>query len=160
MNMDRVNRWLTFVANIGVIAGVFFLVAEIRQSNRIAIATAEIDIRNSFASSNESMYSDPNFADLMVKIRDANAVLTPAEEWRIYQFVLRGLNTWLAIETAYANDMIPRETYDVIENDMRADMSSFPKIVPIYRQAYEDYPVLSDTDVFRKLEIVLKEHEN
>ena len=102
MDMDRANRWLTFGANIGVIVGILFLAVEIRQSNRIAIASTEIDVRNSFASSNRSLYSDSDFAELIVKISDVDAQLTPAEEWRVYQYVLEGVNTWLAIETAYA----------------------------------------------------------
>jgi hypothetical protein len=83
MDMDRANRWLTFGANVGVIAGTLFLAVEIRQSNRIAIASIEIDVRSSFASINESIYLDSNFAELLVKIGDADAELTPAEEWRV-----------------------------------------------------------------------------
>lgn len=159
MDMDRANRWLTFGANIGVIVGILFLAVEIRQSNRIAIASTEIDVRNSFASSNRSLYSDSDFAELIVKISDVDAQLTPAEEWRVYQYVLEGVNTWLAIETAYANGMVPRETYGVIEDNIRAELTSFPKIIPLYRQAYESYPALSTTYVFRTMEILLKEYE-
>ena len=31
--MDSVNKWLTLMANLGVIAGIVFLVVEIRQNN-------------------------------------------------------------------------------------------------------------------------------
>jgi len=159
MDMDRANRWLTFVANLGVLAGILFLAVEIQQSNRIAIASTEIDVRNSFASINESIYSNPNLADLFIKAGEADANLTPAEEWRVYALVLRLLNTWLAIETAYTNGMVPHATFSALENDMRGMMNRFPKMRSQFRLAIETYPALSETDIFRNLDRILGEYE-
>ncbi len=33
MDFDKLNRWVSLVANIGVVAGIFFLAIELRQSN-------------------------------------------------------------------------------------------------------------------------------
>ena len=33
MDFDRINRWVTLVANIGIVAGIFFLAIELKQSN-------------------------------------------------------------------------------------------------------------------------------
>jgi len=33
MDFDKLNRWVTLVANIGVVAGIFFLAIEMRQGN-------------------------------------------------------------------------------------------------------------------------------
>ena len=33
MYFDKLNRWVSLVANIGVVAGIFFLAIELRQSN-------------------------------------------------------------------------------------------------------------------------------
>ena len=41
MESDRLNRWLTLVANIGVLIGLVLLVIEIRQSNLLALAEIE-----------------------------------------------------------------------------------------------------------------------
>ena len=38
MNTDRLNRWLTLAANLGVLAGLIVLIMEIRQSSAIAEA--------------------------------------------------------------------------------------------------------------------------
>ena len=40
MNTDKLNRWLTLAANVGVLVGLFLLVAELRQTNAIAKAEA------------------------------------------------------------------------------------------------------------------------
>jgi hypothetical protein len=159
MDMDRNNRWLTFVANVAVIVGIIFLAIEIQQSNRIAIAAAEIDVRNGLAAGNQAKYLDSDFAELMVKVGDSDAELTPADEWRVYQYIIEGLNVWLAIETAHTNGMLPQETYGIMEDDIRADMRGFPKTIPLYRQAYDNYPSLSTTEVFRTVDRVLQEYE-
>ena len=41
MDSDRLNRWLTLVANTGVLVGLILLVVEIRQSNLLALADIE-----------------------------------------------------------------------------------------------------------------------
>ena len=33
MDLDRVNRWMTLVANLGVVAGILFLAIELQQAN-------------------------------------------------------------------------------------------------------------------------------
>ena len=35
MNVDAANRWITLVANVGVIAGIVFLAFQIRQNNEL-----------------------------------------------------------------------------------------------------------------------------
>ena len=41
MHSDRLNKWLTLGANLGVLAGLALLVVEIRQSNQLALAQIE-----------------------------------------------------------------------------------------------------------------------
>ena len=40
MNLDSLNKWLTLLANIGVLLGIFALVIELDQSTRLAEANA------------------------------------------------------------------------------------------------------------------------
>jgi len=159
MDTDRVNRWLSLLANVGVIAGIIFLAVEIQQSNRIAIASAEIDVRNGLAAGNRDNYLDSDFAELMMKVGDSSVELTAADEWRVYHYLIEGLNVWLAIETAHSNGMLPPETYGIIEDDIRGGMNTYPKTIPLYRQAYGAYPSLSGTEVFQTLDRVLQEYE-
>ena len=44
MNLDRVNRWLTLGANIGVLAGIVFLGFEIRQNSEALLAGSRQDL--------------------------------------------------------------------------------------------------------------------
>jgi hypothetical protein len=43
MDIDRLNRWLTLVANVGVLIGLVVLIAELRQSSAIAEAQFYLD---------------------------------------------------------------------------------------------------------------------
>lgn len=38
MKIQKLNNWLTLLANVGVIAGIVFLGIEVQQSSNIAIA--------------------------------------------------------------------------------------------------------------------------
>ena len=40
MDADRLNRWLTLIANLGVVAGLVFLAVELNQNTKATIAEA------------------------------------------------------------------------------------------------------------------------
>ena len=44
MNLDRLNRWLTLGANVGVLAGMVFLGFEIRQNSEALLAGSRQDL--------------------------------------------------------------------------------------------------------------------
>jgi hypothetical protein len=145
------------LANAGVIVGLFFLVMEIRQADMIATATAEIEIRGLFSEVNEAFCAVPEFDELLVKAQDTNAELTKAENLRAFGFALRLENARLAIEVAYENDLLPPDTYSVIEDDMRAVVMKFPALAPSFRQIVDDFPSQGSRPVFIIMDKVLKE---
>jgi len=40
MNLDKLSKWLVLVANIGVVIGIFALIAELNHSSRLAEVSA------------------------------------------------------------------------------------------------------------------------
>ena len=136
-----------------------YLARQIRQSNQIAIASTEIGVRNAFGSINESIYSNPAVADLFAKVSNPDAKLTPAEEVQVLNIVLRLLNSWLAIETAYANRIVPRETYDLIEDNIRIVLDLYPGTLEAWQQAVTGFPALSEKEVFRLVRTVIEERD-
>jgi hypothetical protein len=148
------------IAEIGgalvVIFTLIYLARQIRLSNRIAIANTEIEVRNAFGTINESVYSNPAVAELFVKVTDPDAKLSPAEEVQVFNIVLRFLNSWLAIETAYANKMVPKETYELIEDNIRVALNLYPGMSEAWREALEGFPALSERDVFRTVKTQLE----
>ncbi len=63
-SVDKTNQWLTFVANLGVIAGLVFLGYEIRQNTNIAKASAYRENVQDIAAWRELFISDAEVAQL------------------------------------------------------------------------------------------------
>lgn len=146
------------LANIGVIVGLIFLVMEIRQANRIATATAEIETRSMFSEINEAIYGVPEIGQLLVKCRDRDAELSALEEVQAWGFVLRLTNAWLAIEIAYEHDMLPPDTYAVIEDDLRTALTRYPALGRSFKDWVDSFPAQEARQVIRIARKVLADH--
>jgi hypothetical protein len=62
--MDRLNQWLTLLANIGVFVGLVFVVIEVRQNTDIARMQAYRENTQDIASWRSQMASDPSLVAL------------------------------------------------------------------------------------------------
>ena len=80
MDTDRLNRWLTLAANIGVIIGLVLLVAEIRQTNAIAKAEAINALTQNVYTLLE-LHRDPRHIDALDRVNEVGwEDLTKEEE--------------------------------------------------------------------------------
>ncbi len=78
MNTDRVNKWLTLGANVGVLAGLMLLVAEIRQNTEVSEIQFYIERRTIVNELNQVML-DAETSEVWIKsIADPQALL-PSE---------------------------------------------------------------------------------
>ena len=73
MDTDRINHWLSLVANLGVIAGIAFLALEIRQDRDIAKTQIRLDVAAAWRSIDEQR-QDASFALIFEK-----SILRPME---------------------------------------------------------------------------------
>jgi hypothetical protein len=159
METNRLNNWLTLIANFGVIAGIVFLGLEIQQSNRIAIVGTEISVRSGFAEINHAVYSDPGLSMLLVRLADVDSELTIDEDIRVYAFVQQLLNTYMAVEAARDNNMLPPITFDNMESDLRNSMAALPKIRTYFQRAYDSSPTMQRAKVMQTVGKLLEELE-
>ena len=80
MDTDRLNRWLTLGANIGVLVGLLLLVAELRQTNSIAKAEA-INVMTQNSYTILQMYREPRNIEALDRIKEVGwGQLTSEEE--------------------------------------------------------------------------------
>lgn len=142
------DRLLSISANFGVLVGILFLIMEIQQANRIATTAAEIEIRSLFSGVNEAAYAVPGMDALLVKAQSQNEVLTPEESIRFRGYVLRLTNTWLALEIAYSNELLPEDTYSVIEDDVRGFIQRNPASIPIFQGILDQFKGQRSRQVF------------
>ena len=76
MNMDSLNRWLTLLANLGVIAGIMFLAVELGQNNDLMASQDRYNRLSAQLSNGSIVMQSPMLAEALGKpISDR----TPAE---------------------------------------------------------------------------------
>jgi len=159
MSPKRLNRWLTLSANVGVIVGIVFLALEIRQSNLIAIATAEISIRDGYSALNESIYGNAEFAEILFKARDADAQFSGVQVEMIDSYIARQMNTWNAIERAYNNGMVSESTLNVAKEDIKWAIDNYPSFRKHYQVNVDAYPSNEQSEVSRTIVRVLESNK-
>lgn len=94
MNSDRLNRWLTLAANVGVLVGIVFLALEIRQnSDHLALQLEfAVPTQKIFEMNRDLM--DPSVARVLAKAIETPADLTFEEGLVASSFFLNALNEW------------------------------------------------------------------
>ena len=158
--MEKTNYWVTLITNFAVLAGILFLALEIQQSNRIAITSTEIELRNGYNTLNSVLIENPDFAQIFVNARSEDNNLSAADQLRLRSWLTQLVNQWVAIETAHGNGMAPETTYEVIFDDQRALINGMPGIRPIMRDILNDYKALSATNALRSADKILREHSS
>lgn len=94
MSSDRINRWLTLAANVGVLVGIVFLALEIRQnSDHLALQLEFAQPTQKVFEMNRDLM-DPVVATILAKAIETPAELTFEEGLVAASFVLNALNEW------------------------------------------------------------------
>jgi len=81
MHADKLNRWLTLGANLGVIAGLILLVLELDQNREMMRAQTRHEIAMGIVDLLQVPASNEQLADLMYRA-ETGGELTPVERYR------------------------------------------------------------------------------
>lgn len=154
---ERLKEAAEAIGIAAIIASLLFLAFEIQQSNRIAIASTEIGIRNGFSEFNRGLHSGSGVAELVSLAREADVVYSPADELKVLMVVSDLLNVWLSVETACENGLADEATCAELGDDIRAFINMFPGTRPMWRFFTESYPSLADTEVHTTIREALGE---
>jgi len=94
VNGDRLNRWLTLAANVGVLVGIVFLALEIRQNSDHLALQLEFDqpTQKIFEINRDLM--DSGVASVLAKAIETPEELTFEEGLVAASFVMNNLNEW------------------------------------------------------------------
>jgi len=93
MDSDRLNRWMTLGANIGVLAGIIFLAFELRQNTVATQLEASSNFQDSFSEIELFIAGSPGFAELLKKGREGEEI-SAADELRLWVFYGNILRQW------------------------------------------------------------------
>ena len=80
MNLDNLNKWLTLVANLGVLAGIFFLAYEIRQNTDSLQSQTRATL---FAGAQEELWKNMEYPDVTLNMLSTDHELSAEEKIRL-----------------------------------------------------------------------------
>jgi len=99
MNLDNLNKWLTLFANIGVLAGIFFLAFEIQQDSSVNRLSVYRENAQGITDLRLLVTADPELSRLWTSyIREDVSALTDIEQQRVRLLIAATLS---GLENAY-----------------------------------------------------------
>ena len=85
MNADKLNRWLTLAANLGVLAGLLLLVVEVREAINLSEANAYRNRGTEIQQAMQELALSADLADILAKARDGRIdALNESERVRLW----------------------------------------------------------------------------
>ncbi len=159
MNLNN-KQLIEIIGLVAVVASLLLLTYELRQANQIARTNARFEMTDSYASLNESVYTNPELAELISKLRNSDFVPSAQEREQIWAYLLRTTNTWIAAEFAYNNGQYPEEVFQGTLEDADKFLKDYPGMHPFWSEYLEDYPTLaSNFQVYAIVEEALENTE-
>ncbi len=110
MDTDRLNRWMTLGANIGVLAGIIFLAFELQQNTVATQLEAASNFQDSFSEIELFIAGSPEFAELLRKGREGEEV-TAVDQLRLWVFYGNVLRQWQFIHFQYLSDALDEDIW-------------------------------------------------
>ena len=93
MDLDKLNKWLSLGANVGVLAGIVFLAVELQQNTEILQAQARRDQLDARTASGELVITNSDLAEVAFKASNGEE-LTPLEEYRFDSWAYQKFRNW------------------------------------------------------------------
>lgn len=143
------------VGIIAVVISLLLVAYEVRQSNRIAQATTTYEIGRDVNQFNELGYSDPEFAALLVKLRDPDFEPSTVEALQIRLLANRFINIWTIQEKAYRNGLLSDVQFEMTKGDVVTVMDAFPALIKYWGHVIGAEPRLKDYVVLQPIVAVV-----
>lgn len=159
--LDRaaVRDTVELVGIAAVVVSLLLVAYEVRQSNRIAQATTTYEIGRDVNQFNELGYSNPQFAELLIKLRDSEFEPSKVEAMQVRLLAHRFINLWTTQETAHLNGLLTDAQFAATQADVITVMNAFPVLNQQWRYVLRDQPGLRDSVVLQPI-IELESKEN
>lgn len=148
---ETAKTTIELVGFVAVVSSLMLVAYEVRQSNLIAQATTTYEIGRDVNQFNELGYSDPDFAELLVKLRDVDFVPSEVESMRIRLLANRFLNLWTIQEKAHRNGLLSDEQFAMTQADVITIMNAFPALNRSWKHVLRDQPRLKEYHVLEPL---------
>lgn len=144
MNVDKLNQWLSLLANVGVLVGLVFLIVELNQANRIAVYTAESTRSSQFIGMNTSRIENP---EIIAKLMQPDPEFTDTEWVQALYTARQQINTWIDAENAVINGLLSETTRRGVFKDIDVVIAEMPGLIPAWDYLFEAYKMDENTEL-------------
>lgn len=144
MNLDKLNDWLSLLANLGVLVGLVFLILEVNQANRIAVYSAESTRSSQFLDMNATRIENP---EIIAKLMRPDPEFTDVEWVQALYTARQQLNTWIDAENAVINGLLSETTRRGVFNDIDVVIAEMPGLIPAWEYLFEGYKLDENTEL-------------
>ena len=125
------------MGNLGVILGILFLAVELQQSNRIAIGTAEAELRERYIELGNLEIENPNMAQAVLALREKDTELTPIQDLLLRRYARNHATFFMSVESAYDGGLITEDSLNswlnVAGNTVNSEQGLAPYLSRIFR---------------------------
>ena len=133
MNFDRLNNWLTLVANLAVVVGIFALIAEINHSTRVAEVGAFVQRSSAVEESARDTALSEEMASMLLKYSDGGIEsLTPLELLRIRSWETARIYRMNAMYYQYERGLLEKDEIDNLLASIRDRWGDVWKDLDLY----------------------------
>ena len=144
MNLDKLNKWLSLLANLGVLVGLIFLIVELNQANRIAVYTAESTRSSQFLGMNALRIENPQ---IIAKLMQPDPEFTDVEWVQALYTARQQVNTWIDAENAVINGLLSETTRRGVFDDIDVVIAEMPGLIPAWEYLFEAYELDQNTEL-------------
>jgi hypothetical protein len=144
MNLDKLNQWLSLLANVGVLIGLLFLIIELNQANRIAVYTAESTRSSQFIGMNTSRIENP---EIIAKLMQPDPEFTDVEWVQALYTARQQVNTWIDAENAVINGLLSEATRRAIFKDIDVVIAEMPGLIPAFEYLFDGYEIDENSEL-------------
>ncbi len=110
MSIDKTNKWLSVIANLGVVIGIVFLAYELRQNTISTDLEVASNYQSSFSEIELLIAGDSEFSALLLKGRSGEE-LSDQEQLRLAVFYTNVLRQWQNVHYQYFSDALDEDMW-------------------------------------------------
>ncbi len=113
MNLDKVNQWLTLLANVGVLVGIVFLAVELRNSSSAISAQTQDSIADGFITLNLATITNPEIGLTFQKGLCEPEELTDLEATRFSMQMRALFNQFRRVYRLYEQELLDDRAWEL-----------------------------------------------
>lgn len=126
-----------------VIFSLIFVAWELRQSNRIAIAAAESELRTANRELSSLVAENLALSETIAKARNDIGNLTPAEEVSLHNYAQASFNVLTQANAAHVNGLLTSYSLDIFKESIVRNFRDYPFLVHYFARNVSDYSLYS-----------------